>query len=110
MILQRPAVVGCILPGIFVALVIALCPNEGGDHEEDEMAEKKNKVPGALKTPTSNKRRKILADLHSGMVLLARFAKQPESARDRDKSGSQRSHEVRRVLKAEQPSSKHRWN
>lgn len=71
------------------------------------MTDKKTKRGGG--TPT--KKRKILADLHSGMVLLARFADQPEvPAGDSDASGSRRSQDVRRALKAPVPPSKHRWN
>ncbi len=53
------------------------------------------------------KKRKILADLHSGMVLLARFADQPAPEAS---SGSQRSAQVREVLKAPQPGARDRWN
>ena len=71
------------------------------------MSDKKTK--GARSA--SSKKRKILADLHSGMVLLARFADQAEApSGEPDASGSRRSQDVRRVLKVPTPPSKHRWN
>lgn len=73
------------------------------------MSDKKPKAPAA--SCASGKKRKILADLHSGMVLLARFADASEGAQEgQDVSGSRRSQEVRRVLKTPIPPSKHRWN
>lgn len=76
------------------------------------MTEKKTKPAESGAPPTSdnaNKKRKILADLHSGMVLLARFAQAPEDGDDQG-TGSKRSREVRRALKVPAPTSKHRWN
>ncbi len=61
---------------------------------------------------SSNKKRKILADLHSGLVLLARFAHQiddPEVAEE-TATDSRRSNEVRQVLRTPAAPKKHRWN
>ena len=61
---------------------------------------------------SSNKKRKILADLHSGMVLLARFAHQTDEAEfsEQSTSDSRRSNEVRQVLRTPAAPKKHRWN
>lgn len=76
------------------------------------MTEKKTKSagPGLPGPDVANKKRKILADLHSGMVLLARFARAPEDGEEEQTSGSKRSRDVRRVLNVPPPASKHRWN
>lgn len=76
------------------------------------MTERKTKSVGSgLPGPdVVNKKRKILADLHSGMVLLARFARSPEDGEEEQSTGSKRSRDVRRVLKVPTPASKHRWN
>jgi hypothetical protein len=73
------------------------------------MSDKKAKTPAV--SSANGKKRKILADLHSGMVLLARFADATEEGHpEQEASGSKRSQEVRRALKTPLPSSKHRWN
>lgn len=73
------------------------------------MSDKKGK--GAEPGVTSNKKRKILADLHSGMVLLARFAERKDAPpEEQETSGSRRSHEVRQALNSPSPPSRHRWN
>ena len=61
---------------------------------------------------SSNKKRKILADLHSGMVLLARFAHQTEDTEvaAEQATASRRSNEVRQVLRTPAAPKKHRWN
>lgn len=89
---------------------VAVSGVTNGDAREQggiEMSDKKTKGERSA----SSKKRKILADLHSGMVLLARFADQADApAGESDASGSRRSQDVRRVLNAPTPPSKHRWN
>jgi hypothetical protein len=76
------------------------------------MSSKKNENLLPELSAGSTKKRKILADLHSGMVLLARFASQTDEAdaSERTVSDSRRSNEMRQVLRTPPPPKKHRWN
>jgi hypothetical protein len=76
------------------------------------MSSKKNENQLPELSAGSTKKRKILADLHSGMVLLARFAGQTEEVESPEPkaSDSRRSNEVRQVLRTPPPPKKHRWN
>ena len=76
------------------------------------MSSKKNESQLPDIAAGSTKKRKILADLHSGMVLLARFANQSDETEPAEQavSDSKRSNEVRQVLRTPPPPKKHRWN
>jgi hypothetical protein len=76
------------------------------------MTSRKSVPPIPELAASSNKKRKILADLHSGMVLLARFAHQVDDtdAAEEKTSDSRRSNEVRQVLRTPAAPKKHRWN
>jgi hypothetical protein len=77
--------------------------------KDGPMSEKKGRKSSS-DVAAPPRKRKIIADLHSGMVLLARFADGEPAAGDGDASGSRRSQEVRKALKTPVPPSRHRWN